>query len=103
MASKVKRDEKEALFFVTFTCFKWLPLFDLFSLSGVSVRDSAGFLYTHVPVTIISGSTPSVYPDDPIDYLDHASHGGKGDAGSCSTKTEEENYVTLPKVPFRRL
>lgn len=28
MAVKVKRDEKKALFFVTFTCFKWLPLFE---------------------------------------------------------------------------
>ena len=28
MATKVKREEKEALFFVTFTCFKWLPLFE---------------------------------------------------------------------------
>jgi len=28
MATKIKREEKEALFFVTFTCFKWLPLFE---------------------------------------------------------------------------
>jgi REP element-mobilizing transposase RayT len=32
MAIKIKRDEKEALFFVTFTCFRWLPLFEKTSL-----------------------------------------------------------------------
>lgn len=29
MAVKVKRTEKEALFFVTFTCYRWLNLFEL--------------------------------------------------------------------------
>lgn len=28
MAIKVKRDERDALFFVTFTCYKWLALFE---------------------------------------------------------------------------
>ncbi|MFT5883785.1 MAG: REP element-mobilizing transposase RayT [Arcticibacterium sp.] len=32
MSVKVKRHEKEALFFVTFTCYKWLPLFEKTSL-----------------------------------------------------------------------